>query len=137
MTSRSVGRSHGIDGDYLGQVYKDHLSGYEHWDQKAHAKEWILTAKNMGGMLPKARWNTTGVMVLMMRWKSCAPRNFMVRNIAKECQYKKNRFVQDMIYISFLAVACYCAFLVAATVLKKMQRAILWTGALIPFFLNY
>ena len=48
VTSRSVGRSHGIDGDYLGQVYKDHLSGYEHWDQKAHAKEWILTAKNMG-----------------------------------------------------------------------------------------
>ena len=48
MTSRSVGRIHGIDGDYLGQVYKDHLSGYEHWDQKAHAKEWILTAKNMG-----------------------------------------------------------------------------------------
>lgn len=48
MTSRSVGRSHGIDGDYLGQVYKDHLSGYEHWDQKADAKEWILTAKNMG-----------------------------------------------------------------------------------------
>ena len=51
MTSRSVGRSHGIDGDYLGQVYKDHLSGYEHWDQKAHAKEWILTAKNMGRLL--------------------------------------------------------------------------------------
>ena len=48
MTSRSVGRSHGIDGDYLGQVYKDHLSGYEHRDQKADAKEWILTAKNMG-----------------------------------------------------------------------------------------
>ena len=48
MTSRSVGRSHGIDGDYLGQVYKDYLSDYEHWDQKAHAKEWILIAKNMG-----------------------------------------------------------------------------------------
>jgi len=32
---RSVGRSHGIDGDYLGRVYKDHLSDYEHWDQKA------------------------------------------------------------------------------------------------------
>ena len=45
MTSCSVGRSHGIDGDYLGQVYKDYLSDYEHWDQKAHAKEWILTAK--------------------------------------------------------------------------------------------
>ena len=48
MTSRSVGRSHGIDGDYLGQVYKDYLSDYEHWDQKAHAKEWILIARNMG-----------------------------------------------------------------------------------------
>ena len=29
-------------------MYKDHLSDYEHWDQKAHAKEWILIAKNMG-----------------------------------------------------------------------------------------
>ena len=48
MTSRSVGRSHGIDGDYLGQVYKDYLSDYEHWDQKAHAKEWILIAKDIG-----------------------------------------------------------------------------------------
>ncbi len=48
VTSRSVGRSHGIDGDYLGQLYKDHLRGYAHWDQKAHAQEWILTAKNMG-----------------------------------------------------------------------------------------
>ena len=43
-----MGRSHGIDGDYLGQVYKDHLSDYEHWEQKSHAKEWILIAKNMG-----------------------------------------------------------------------------------------
>ena len=29
-------------------MYKDHLSDYEHWDQKVHAKEWILMAKNMG-----------------------------------------------------------------------------------------
>ena len=43
-----MGRSHGIDGDYLGQVYKDHLSDFEHWEQKSHAKEWILIAKNMG-----------------------------------------------------------------------------------------
>lgn len=39
-----------------------------------------------------------------------------------------------MIFIPILAVVYYCAFLVAATVLKKRQRAILWTGALIPFF---
>ena len=29
-------------------MYKNHLSDYEHWDQKVHAKEWILMAKNMG-----------------------------------------------------------------------------------------
>ena len=40
--------SHGIDGDYHGQVYKNHLSDYEHWDQKFHTKEWKLMAKNMG-----------------------------------------------------------------------------------------
>ena len=45
VTSRSVGRIHGIDGDYLGQVYTDDLSGYEHWEQKAHGKDWILIAK--------------------------------------------------------------------------------------------
>ena len=55
VTSRSVGRSHGIDGDYLGQVYKNHLSDYEHWDQKVHAKEWILMAKNMGRHLSIAK----------------------------------------------------------------------------------
>lgn len=43
-----MGRSHGIDGDYLGQVYKEHLSGYEDWNQKEHARKWILLAKNMG-----------------------------------------------------------------------------------------
>ena len=32
-------------------MYKDHLSDYGHCDQKAHAKEWILMAKNMGRLL--------------------------------------------------------------------------------------
>lgn len=46
-----MGRSHGIGGDYLGQVYKEYLSDYNDWDQKGHAREWLLLAKNMGGHL--------------------------------------------------------------------------------------
>ena len=40
-----MGRSHGVPGDYLGQIYRDCLSDYETWDQKDHAREWILMAK--------------------------------------------------------------------------------------------
>ncbi|MBR2238178.1 MAG: transposase [Prevotella sp.] len=35
-------------GDYLGQIYRDCLSDYGAWEQKEHAREWILLAKNMG-----------------------------------------------------------------------------------------
>jgi len=37
-----------VSGDYLSQIYRDSLSDYETWDQKEHAKEWILMAKNLG-----------------------------------------------------------------------------------------
>lgn len=39
-----------------------------------------------------------------------------------------------MIYLPILVVAYTCGILVAAIAKKKYQRAILWTGALIPFF---
>ena len=48
MTCRSVGRSHGVSGDYLCQIYKEQLSDYGAWEQKDHAREWILLAKNLG-----------------------------------------------------------------------------------------
>ena len=37
-----------MPGDYLGQIYKEHLSDYETWEQKDHVREWILLAKNLG-----------------------------------------------------------------------------------------
>ena len=35
-------------GDYLSQIYRDSLGDYETWNQKEHAREWILMAKNLG-----------------------------------------------------------------------------------------
>ena len=37
-----------MPGGDLSQIYRDCLSDYETWDQKEHAKEWILMAKNLG-----------------------------------------------------------------------------------------
>ena len=36
------------DGKTLQRAYKDHLSNFSSWDQKDHAKEWVLLEKNMG-----------------------------------------------------------------------------------------
>lgn len=40
-----------IDGNQLGQQYKEYLSGYKTWDQKEHASEWILFPDNIGPYL--------------------------------------------------------------------------------------
>jgi transposase len=46
-----VGRFFRTDGKYLGRAYKEHLSGFEEWDQKAHADEWVLLEEDMGERL--------------------------------------------------------------------------------------
>lgn len=40
-----------IDGNYFGKQYKEHLSDYTTWDQKEHAKDWILFPENIGSNL--------------------------------------------------------------------------------------
>jgi transposase len=40
-----------INGNHLGQQYKDHLSNYSTWDQKDHAQQWILFPQNIGPYL--------------------------------------------------------------------------------------
>ena len=40
-----------INGNHLGQQYKDHLSNYSTWDQKDHAQQWILFPENIGPYL--------------------------------------------------------------------------------------
>ena len=40
-----------VDGNRLGQQYKEFLSNYRVWDQKEHAREWILFPGNIGPYL--------------------------------------------------------------------------------------
>ena len=51
VTARCVGRFFRTDGKYLGRVYKEHLSDFRQWEQKAHAGEWVLLDGNMGERL--------------------------------------------------------------------------------------
>jgi len=37
-----------INGNQLGQQYKDFLSDYQTWEQKEHAQEWLLFPENIG-----------------------------------------------------------------------------------------
>ena len=40
-----------IDGKQLQEQYKDHISDYSNWDQKAHADDWMLFVKNVSPRL--------------------------------------------------------------------------------------
>ena len=51
VTARSLGRYFMIDGDELERSYKHHLSDYSVWEQKEHASDHILIAKNVGEKL--------------------------------------------------------------------------------------
>ena len=51
MTAQCVGRFFLTDGKYLSRAYKEHLSGFNDWEQKPHAEEWVLLEQNMGERL--------------------------------------------------------------------------------------
>ena len=51
ISSKSLERHYHIDGNQFSQQYKEHLSDFNHWDQKAHAKEWMIFPKNIGPRL--------------------------------------------------------------------------------------
>lgn len=51
ISSNSLEKFFHINGDLLGQQYKEHLSDYNTWEQKGHAHEWILFPENMGARL--------------------------------------------------------------------------------------
>ena len=51
ISSNSLEKFYQIDGNYFGRQYKDCLSDYKDWDQKEHAKEWLLFPKNIGTQL--------------------------------------------------------------------------------------
>jgi transposase len=51
ISSNSLEKFFYVDGDQLGQQYKEFLSSYKFWDQKEHAQEWILFPSNIGPYL--------------------------------------------------------------------------------------
>lgn len=48
MTARSLESYYKIDGDTLERAYKEHLSGYMHWEDKVHADKYLLFPENFG-----------------------------------------------------------------------------------------
>jgi transposase len=51
ISSNSLEKFFYINGNQLGQQYKEYLSSYQTWDQKEHAQEWILFPDNIGPYL--------------------------------------------------------------------------------------
>jgi transposase len=51
ISSNSLEKFYNVDGNQLGQQYKEHLSNYMQWDQRSHAEEWILFPDNIGSHL--------------------------------------------------------------------------------------
>ncbi|MDP4275921.1 MAG: transposase [Bacteroidota bacterium] len=51
ISSKSLEKHYHINGDQLGQQYKDHLSNYRQWDQSSHAEEWLLFPENLGSQM--------------------------------------------------------------------------------------
>ena len=48
ISSNSLEKFYYINGNHFGQQYKDCLSGYEKWEQKDHATQWMLFPDNIG-----------------------------------------------------------------------------------------
>lgn len=48
VSARTIGTFCRVDGDHLGKIYKNVLSGYREWDQLGHASEWVLFPQNLG-----------------------------------------------------------------------------------------
>lgn len=51
ISSNSLEKHYHINGNYFGQQYKEHLSDFRSWEQKPHAKDWILFPENVGEQL--------------------------------------------------------------------------------------
>jgi transposase len=48
---RTIGHFYGVNGKKLQRQYKDYLSDFKGWEQKGHAKQWLIFPENMGPYL--------------------------------------------------------------------------------------
>jgi transposase len=51
ISSNSLEKFYYINGNLLGQQYKEYLSDYSTWEQKGHAQQWLLFPDNIGPFL--------------------------------------------------------------------------------------
>ncbi len=51
ISSNSLEKFYHINGTHFSQQYKDHLSGYDKWSERAHAKQWLIFPENIGAHL--------------------------------------------------------------------------------------
>ena len=51
ISAKSLETPYHIDGDQLERQYKEHLSGYEEWDERGHAEDWLVFPENVGERL--------------------------------------------------------------------------------------
>ena len=47
----TIGSFYGVNGKKLQRQYRDYLSDFKEWDQKSHAKQWLLFPENLGQQL--------------------------------------------------------------------------------------
>jgi len=48
LSVKTIGGHYAVDGELLARQYKNHISGYRHWNQGAHAEEYVLYKQNLG-----------------------------------------------------------------------------------------
>lgn len=51
VSAYQLGEYFQVEGKQLQQQYKEHISDYHSWNQKPHAKDWMLFEQNMGAYL--------------------------------------------------------------------------------------
>jgi transposase len=113
ISSNSLDKFYDINGDQFGQQYKDHLSDYHHWEQKAHADEWILFPGNLGARLSidetslsngelytivtnKAAKGKRGVLVAMVKGTKSEEVVAVLKKIPEKLRRKVEEITLDM-----------------------------------------
>lgn len=51
VSCKSVGEYFNLDGKLLEEQYRDHLSGFHHWEQLEHSSDWLIYPENIGPYL--------------------------------------------------------------------------------------
>ncbi len=113
ISSNSLDKFYSINGNQFGQQYKEHLSDYRHWEQKAHADDWILFPGNLGSRLSidetslsngelytivtnKAAKGKRGVLVAMIKGTKSQEVVAVLKKIPEKLRRKVEEITLDM-----------------------------------------